>query len=97
MLRTLIIAIALTFPAIAAPVSGTATLAAPATVARVTTESGRWSCAATSCSGNADSVTGPAVATCTALADRAGRVTAFTAGATSFGTGELARCNRHGK
>jgi hypothetical protein len=96
-LRTFIVAIALTSPALATPIAGTATLAAAATVATVTSESGRWTCTGTSCTGSSDSLTGPAVATCTTLADRAGRVTAFTAGATSFGAAEMARCNRHVK
>ena len=41
--------------------------------------------------------TGLAVAACSQVADANGRVTAFTAGATSFAEAELKRCNRHVK
>ncbi|KAB7648525.1 CC_3452 family protein [Polymorphobacter fuscus] len=81
--------------AAAAPVAGTATLAAPAAAERVTTARGLWQCTGTSCAGTADSVVNTAVGLCTTLADRAGRVSAFSAGDAAFGEAELARCNRH--
>lgn len=83
--------------ALAGPVAGTATLAAPAEAASVTGEGGVWRCTGTSCTGPANTVTSIAVAACTVVADKAGRVTAFTAGDTSFGEAELTRCNRHKK
>ncbi len=99
MIRQLITAIALTYglsgPASAGPVPGTATLAAPADIGRIVTDAGVWQCSGNSCTGSAESVTGIAVAACTAVADTAGRVTAFTAGSTNFGEAELSRCNRH--
>jgi hypothetical protein len=97
MFRTLLIAIALisSSAATAAPAPGAASLVAPAEIARIITEAGSWACSGTACAGPADSVTSVAVAVCTALADRAGRITAFSAGATAFGDAELKRCNRH--
>ena len=99
MTRLLIVAIAAISAAAAqaAPVPGTATIAAPTEIARIVTESGSWRCAGTSCDGPADTVAGIAVAACTAVADRAGRVTAFTAGDMVFAEAALARCNRHVK
>ncbi len=93
--RTLIFAIALTSPVFAAPVSGTATLAAAASKAKLVTDAGSWTCTGTSCTGTSDTVTSNAVAVCTGVADRAGRVTAFASGETVFADAELARCNRH--
>ncbi len=99
MTRLLLVAIAIISASVAhaTPAPGTATLAAPAEIARIVTESGSWRCTGTSCTGTADSVTSVAVAACTAVAGKAGRVTAFTAGATAFAEPELARCNRHVK
>ncbi len=95
MRRFLIAAIAVSSAATAAPAPGTATLAAPAVKARVTGAGGVWTCTGTSCSGPADTVVGNAVAACTELADRNGRVTAFSAGSLTFAEAELTRCNRH--
>jgi hypothetical protein len=97
MIRLSLIAIAVIFSssANAAPTTGTATLAAPAEIARIVTETGSWRCSGTRCDGLADSMTNIGVAACTAVADRAGRVVAFTAGETAFGDAELKRCNRH--
>ena len=97
MFRTLILAIALTSPALAAPTDGVATLAAPARVAKVTGEAGSWRCDGTSCTGSADSGLRAAVAACATVAEAAGRVTAFTAGTLTFADAELARCNRHAR
>lgn len=81
----------------ATPVAGTATLAAPAALARIVTEDGNWSCAGAACAGTADNQTAAAVAICTAITDRAGRVAASSAGETAFAAAELLRCNRHEK
>ncbi len=98
MLRFAIVAIALTSPAFAAPAPGTATLGAPTAKAmRVVAETGAWRCEGSRCSGPADTVTRVAVAACTAVADRAGRVTAFSVGSLAFGDADLARCNRNVK
>lgn len=83
--------------ATAAPVPGTATLAAEAVRAKIVGESGSWRCDGTSCTGMTDTSVGPAVATCTMVANANGRVTAFAAGPTPFGEAELKRCNRHVK
>lgn len=83
--------------AMAAPVPGTATLAAEAVRTKIVGESGSWRCDGTSCTGTADASVGPAVATCTMVANANGRVIAFTAGPTAFGEAELKRCNRHVK
>ena len=90
----LLLAIAASSPAFAAPADGSATLAAPARATRVVTDAGVWRCDGTGCTGPADTLTGPAVAACTGVADANGRVTAFTA-AQTFGEAELKRCNRH--
>jgi len=84
-------------PALAAPVAATATLAAPARSDRAVTPEGVWRCTADSCTGNALPITGEAVGVCSAVADHAGRVKAFTVGALTFAEAELARCNRHVK
>jgi len=99
MFRTFIVAIAVisSSAATAAPVSGTATLGAAAKAERVITESGTWHCEGLSCSGAAELTTRLAVAACTAVADSAGRVSAFAVGGTAFGEAELGRCNRHVK
>ncbi len=81
--------------AAAAPAPGSATLTTPAEINRIVTDAGSWRCSGTSCAGPADSVTSIAVAVCTAVADHAGRVTAFTVGGAAFADAELARCNRH--
>ena len=90
----LIAAITISAPVAASPVPGTAMLAAAARATRIVTENGVWRCDGATCTGTADTVTGQAVAVCTALADAGGRVAAFTA-AQAFGEAELARCNRH--
>lgn len=95
MFRILLTAIAFTTPAFAAPVAGTASLAADASKDRIVTDAGVWTCTGATCSGRADTVTSLAVAACTAVADKAGRVSSFSAGNTAFGDAELARCNRH--
>ena len=99
MYRLLLVAIAAisTTTAHAAPAAGTATLAAPATVAHIVGETGSWNCSGTACTGIADTVTNIAVAACSTVADKAGRVAAFTVGTASFAEAELARCNRHVK
>ena len=79
----------------AAPVAGVATLAAPARSVQAVTPAGVWQCSESTCTGMTVVLTGEAVGVCTAVADSQGRVTAFTAGATTFKEGELARCNRH--
>ena len=96
---TLIAAIASTFavPALAAPVDGSATLAAPARADRVVSENGIWHCTGDSCTGTTFAATSAAVAACSAVAAINGRVNAFTVGGTSFGEAELKRCNRHVK
>lgn len=95
--RILLVAIAAisTTAAHAAPAAGTATLAAPASVTHLVGESGSWNCTGTACTGTADSVTSVAVAACTNVVDKAGRVAAFSVGSASFAEAELARCNRH--
>lgn len=75
----------------------TATLAAPARVTAPVTESGVWRCTGTSCAGMASPMLREAVATCTGIADAAGRVAAFTAAGYSFTDADLTRCNRHAK
>lgn len=77
--------------------AGEATLAAPARTARLATDAGGWACDGVRCAGPAQGATGELVAVCTAVADNAGRVTAFTAGDKAFAEAELARCNRHAK
>ncbi len=93
----LMAAIATTFASAAAalPVAGTATLAAPASQTKIVGEGGVWRCDGATCTGMADARPALAVAACAAVADTAGRVTAFTAGAMTFGEPELKRCNRH--
>ena len=83
--------------AFAAPAPGTATLAAPALQAQVTSETGIWRCKDNTCTGIADTHLAAAVATCTMLAGVNGPVASFTAGGTAFGEAELKRCNRHVK
>lgn len=99
-LRLTMIAIAASFAAAGANAEtapGSATLAAPAHQGRIAGEAGVWRCDGTSCTGIADTRTGLAVEACTMVASANGRVTAFNAGATSFGEAELKRCNRHVK
>ncbi len=92
-----VIAASLGTSAVAEPVAGTATLAAPASLAKVVGEGGVWHCEGATCTGMADARPALAVAACSAVADANGRVTAFSAGATAFGEPERKRCNRHVK
>ncbi|QXQ05124.1 hypothetical protein KX816_12630 [Sphingosinicellaceae bacterium] len=98
-LHTVLIAIAATLSsgALAAGAPSTATLAAPALQAQVTSETGVWHCKDNTCTGVADTHLAAAVATCTMLAGVNGPVASFTAGGTAFGEAELKRCNRHVK
>lgn len=97
MLLIAVIAASITGAASAAPAPGTATLAAPALHTKVVGEAGSWRCEGTTCTGTADTSTGPAIAACTLVASANGRVTAFAAGTAAFGEPELKRCNRHVK
>ncbi|WP_419814025.1 CC_3452 family protein [Glacieibacterium sp.] len=92
-----VIAAIVAAPAFAAPIDGSATLAAPARADRVVSENGIWHCAGDSCTGTTLAATGAAVAACTAVAAVNGRVNAFAVGGISFGEAELKRCNRHVK
>ncbi len=99
MIRSLFVAITLiaSAPVLADPIEGSATLAAPAKVSRVAGDTSAWRCDGTQCTGGVEPDKRSAMVTCTAVADTAGRVRAFTAGATSFAEADLARCNRHVK
>lgn len=90
-----LIAVITSSPALAAPGAAAAQLAAPARSAMIITDSGMWHCDGTACSGLAGPALRGAVAVCTAIADGAGRVAAFTAGDYAFSVADLARCNRH--
>jgi hypothetical protein len=81
-------------PAFADTVPGHAVLAGTAN-ATVVAPNGAWHCTANACSGPTDTRLASAVADCTAVADGAGRVAAFTAGSYAFADADLTRCNRH--
>ena len=90
-----VIALGCAATANAAPVAGTATLAGPASAAKIVGDGGVWRCEGTTCTGQADARTSLAVAACSAVADGAGRVVAFAVAETAFDEAALKRCNRH--
>lgn len=83
--------------ALAQPGTSTAQLAAQARTTVVTGENTMWHYGDTSCTGMASPALHEAVATCTGIADTAGRVVAFAAPGYSFTEADLVRCNRHVK